>query len=127
MERIGKQFKGKAETRSYIESFGKKASAYLPGDFHQHSTYTDGSLSIGLVFDKNNEYDLEWWVNSEHGGAFNLNGSVSGDDLEQTVYWTDYTPVPIKGKANKGKMWRWQSLAEYSFQVYSQSPSGIPV
>jgi len=115
MGRSGKLFNEKYETKLYKDSFGEKASAYLPGDFHQHSTYTDGSLSIGLVFEKNNEYNLEWWVNSEHGGAFGRNGSVSGDDLGQTVYWTDYDTVPIKGKANNGKMWRWQSIAEYSF------------
>ena len=115
MERSGISFKDKHEIRLYKNNLEKKASAYLPGDFHHHTTYTDGSLSIGHLFDKSDEYNLEWWVNSEHGGAFNRNGSVSGDDLEQTVYWTDYEPVPIKGKANNGKMWRWQSIAEYSF------------
>ena len=116
MERSGKQFKDKDETKSYIESFGKKTSAYLPGDFHQHTTYTDGSFSIGHMVDKNDEYNLGWWVNSEHGGAFNRNGSASGNDLGQTVNWTDQATVSLKGKANNGKMWRWQSIAEYSFQ-----------
>lgn len=115
LERGGKQSDNK-DARLYKENFREKASAYLPGDFHHHTTYTDGAFSIGYMFDKSNEYNLEWWVNSEHGGAFNRNGSVSGEDLGQTVNWTDHDSGLIKGKANNGKMWRWQSIAEYSFQ-----------
>jgi hypothetical protein len=113
--RNGQHPKIKYEADLNMDLLDIKASAYQPGDFHQHTTYTDGAFSFGHLADKNNEYNLEWWVNSEHGGAFNRYGSASGDDLGQTVYWTDYDPVPIKGKANNGKMWRWQSIAEYSY------------
>ncbi len=44
---------------------------YTTTDFHQHTTYSDGSYSFGYMMEKNNEYGLDWWVNSEHGGGFN--------------------------------------------------------
>ncbi len=93
----------------------KMSGNYTVGDFHQHSTYSDGSWSIGHVMSKDNYYNLDWWVNSEHGGAFNRDGAVSGNDLGTTVLWSSYVPNPIKGKPNGSNMWRWQSIAEYSF------------
>ncbi|NEW85481.1 MAG: hypothetical protein GZ094_24395 [Mariniphaga sp.] len=89
---------------------------YVTGDFHQHTTYTDGSWSIGYVMAKNNSYKLDFWANSEHGGGFTRNAAVSGLDLNgASVLWSSYTPNPAKGKANSGNMWRWQSIAEYSY------------
>ena len=96
----------------------KSDDTYLVGDFHQHSTYTDGSWTVGYVMGKNNFYKLDWWVNSEHGGAFNRDGAATGTDkgnLATPVLWNSYVPNPIKGKANGSNMWRWQSIKEYSF------------
>ena len=44
-------------------------SAWLSGDFHQHTLYTDGSTTFDFVMEKNNEFGLDWWANSEHGGC----------------------------------------------------------
>ena len=49
----------------------KKEFEYLPGDFHQHTLYTDGSDPFFEVMDSNPYYGLEWWANSEHGGRRN--------------------------------------------------------
>ncbi len=38
--------------------------SYLAGDFHQHTTYTDGSYSFGFMMRKNAQYGLDWWANS---------------------------------------------------------------
>lgn len=91
---------------------------YVAGDFHQHTTYTDGSWSIGYVMGKDNQYKLDWWADSEHGGGFDRDAAVTGTDLANLatpVRWNSYTPNPIKGKANGANMWRWQSIKEYSF------------
>jgi len=92
-------------------------SGYVSGDFHQHTTYTDGSYSFGLMMEKNNQFGLDWWANSEHGGAFNTWGLVTGIDMKDaaTVLWSN-TGIHILGKANAGKMWRWQSLRDWNFR-----------
>ncbi len=96
---------------------------WVAGDFHQHTTYTDGSSSLRTVMYKNNQFGLDWWANSEHGGArgtdargpltvngpFNVNGGYA---------WTDtghYPVNPIIGDGAHVNMWRWQSLRDFSF------------
>ena len=95
-------------------------TGYVAGDFHQHTTYTDGSYSFAHVMAKNNQYNLDWWANSEHGGGFNRDGEVSGTDLGTTVYWDSYSPNPILGTVTSSSghqnMWRWQSIRDYSFE-----------
>ncbi|MGB4575909.1 MAG: T9SS type A sorting domain-containing protein [Paludibacter sp.] len=96
------------------------AQSYLTGDFHQHTTYTDGSYTIGHMMSKNNQYGLQWWANSEHGGGFTTNARVTGKDNNNTIeYWDGYTPNPIIGtsKMSGGHqvMWRWQMLRDSSF------------
>jgi len=96
------------------------AQSYLTGDFHQHTTYTDGSYTIGHMMSKNNQYGLQWWANSEHGGGFTTNARVTGKDNNNTIeYWDGYTPNPIIGtsKTSGGHqvMWRWQMLRDSSF------------
>ncbi len=98
-------------------------------DFHQHSTFTDGSYSIFYMMQKNAQYGLSWWANSEHGGGFNRNGLYSGYDiiygkdssgklLTLTTYWDTYSSgVPIGNGTNRKNpvMWRWQSLRDFSY------------
>ena len=96
-------------------------SGYLRGDFHQHSTYTDGSYSVDTVMKSNKLYGLDWWANSEHGGGFNRDGRFSGLNFgNSTVYWDSYIPNPIIGSVSISgghqNMWRWQSIRDYSFQ-----------
>ncbi|MDD6209743.1 MAG: lamin tail domain-containing protein [Bacteroidales bacterium] len=88
--------------------------SYVTGDFHQHTQYTDGSYTFGYMMEKNNKFGLDWWANSEHGGAFNRWAKISGKDLGTNVTWNNAN-VELKGKENNGKMWRWQSLSEWSF------------
>jgi hypothetical protein len=92
---------------------------YIVGDFHQHSTYTDGSYSIQHSLNSNNQYGLDWWANSEHGGGFTMDAVFSGLDLGAVKYWDQYNPNPIIGTVSFSgghqKMWRWQSLRDFSF------------
>jgi len=95
------------------------AQSYLTGDFHQHTTYTDGSYTIGHMMSKNNQFGLQWWANSEHGGGFTTNARVTGTDTGNTVYWDSYLPNPIIGTSVMSSghqvMWRWQMLRDSSF------------
>lgn len=100
-------------------------SGYIKGDFHQHTTYTDGSNSIATMMYMNKKYGLDWWANSEHGGGFNTDASgnlltAPPFDPVDGKYWDSYSPNPILGDVktsnNHQMMWRWQSLRDYSFK-----------
>ena len=93
-------------------------AGYVTGDFHQHTTYTDGSYSFGYMMEKNNQYGLDWWANSEHGGAFSRWAIVSGTDLGTSVTWpnTGITALGTKNSSDTTTMWRWQSLRDWSFR-----------
>jgi hypothetical protein len=102
------------------------AEKWMKGDFHQHTTYTDGSYPMndltaanviatsawadptGLyrkgVMPQGFRFGLDFQANSEHGGT-------SGKDNFNNA-WTTYTPNPAVGDA--GKMWRWQTLIRTS-------------
>jgi len=95
-----------------------QTNRYVAGDFHQHTTYTDGSYSFGFQMSKNNQFGLDWWANSEDGGAFNRFGRVSGigaDPLGTNVTWAAAGLAPLGNNLAGGDMWRWQSIRDYSF------------
>ena len=85
--------------------------AWLSGDFHQHTLYTDGSTSFDFVMEKNNAFGLDWWANSEHGGSRNRDGDGAS--------WLDpekYPKNPVLGdNAESGNMYRWQSLRDFVY------------
>lgn len=93
--------------------------SYLAGDFHQHTTYTDGSYSFGFMMRKNAQYGLDWWANSEHGGRSSRWATVSGKDLGTTVKFSDVEGITLEGTRdpeNRNDMWRWQVLRDFSFK-----------
>ncbi|NJO88458.1 MAG: hypothetical protein HC831_05425 [Chloroflexia bacterium] len=121
MRKVLRYFYADSESNGGKPNFG----TYLAGDFHQHTTFTDGSWTMGHVMSKNNEFGLDWWTNSEHGGGFNRDGRTSGTDLEQTIYWDEVEGVAILGTESYSgghqNMWRWQALRDYSFAaLYGQ-------
>ncbi len=111
---------------SSLSSFGQQGG-YVSGDFHQHTTFTDGSYSFDHMMSKNNSFGLDWWANSEHGGSFPRDGRYSGTDLGTTVYWDEEEDVTISGDSvgsdGHQSMWRWQSLMEYSFPKIEEARS----
>lgn len=100
---------------TFFGTSAKAESGYVSGDFHQHSTYSDGSYTIGYMMDKSNQFGLDWWANSEHGGSFSRWATVTGADLGTEVLWSE-AGIAKQGKANGENMWRWQSLRDWSFR-----------
>jgi hypothetical protein len=101
----------------------KLEGGYVAGDFHQHTTFTDGANPFATVMDKNDQFGLDWWANSEHGGAFPTDayGPVLGSGYDTGTYarYLD-TLGPILGdpagmSGTHKNAWRWQSLLQYSF------------
>jgi len=83
---------------------------WIAGDFHQHTYYTDGRTTFDFVMQKNNEFGLDWWANSEHGGKRPQNGN--------NVFW-DTLGITILGAtqidSSHRSMWRWQSLRDFVY------------
>jgi hypothetical protein len=105
---------------------------YVSGDFHNHTTCSDGSTSVRTLIDKSVlTYDLDWFSQSGHGGAYardcrfndpEYDGPASGEGQ----LWVDTIGVgAIKGDpvtttfATGGPevraMWRWQSIQEFNY------------
>ncbi|MBJ6724539.1 metallophosphoesterase [Geomesophilobacter sediminis] len=108
------------------------AEKWMLGDFHNHTTYTDGSwpmndltcsdattgcIASTAVTDTTSLYKkgtgpsafrngLDFFTNSEHGGLRARDGFGNN--------WTTYSPNPALGDAAGGQMWRWQSLLKTS-------------
>ncbi|MDJ0765708.1 MAG: hypothetical protein QNJ97_22180 [Myxococcota bacterium] len=100
---------------------GKKG-AYLPGDFHQHTLYTDGRDPFFEVMASNPAYGLDWWTNSEHGGRRNRDG--------EGVSWLDTDKYPVKpilgDNPEAGNMYRWQSLRDYVYPDIQETRAMYP-
>ena len=90
----------------------KPSGQWLSGDFHQHTYYTDGSTTFDFVMQKSDEFGLDWWANSEHGGERNRDGTGTFWDVRSP-------PVTILGayelSGGYREMWRWQSLRDFAF------------
>lgn len=104
------------------------ASGYQAGDFHNHTTCTDGSTSTKTLANKSLTY-LDWFIDVGHSGSgnrdcriddFAYNGPADG----QGNYWSNtignaaIEGDPITSTSNGApsgtrSMWRWQSLLQF--------------
>jgi hypothetical protein len=120
------------------------AGTYVSGDFHNHSTCSDGSTSMQKLVEKSvgsapANFGLDWFVQAGHGGSGNRNCTLVEDESLATPAYPVVTdtagtvqgpgttwqstnpPVEVKGAVNgtapAQRMWRWQSLQEYQYQL----------
>lgn len=107
------------------------AGQYLSGDFHNHTTCSDGSTSVKTLTRKSLEY-LDWFIHVGHSGRGARDCRVSDflylnrDSEYNRGLWVNSLPsgaADIKGDvrydtmrngAQVESMWRWQSLQEYN-------------
>ncbi|MES1177996.1 MAG: hypothetical protein ABUL62_26980 [Myxococcales bacterium] len=113
---------------------------YVAGDFHNHTTCSDGSISMEKLVKKATDktdtpWGLDWFVQAGHGGNGNRNCTLVEDaTLDTPAYpyvagkspnttWTD-SGVTIKGDASpvgnpatSYNMWRWQSIQEFQYPL----------
>ena len=114
-------------------SYGDATDSYMAGDFHNHTTCTDGSVSIETLIKKSlNTFDLEWVAQVGHGGTgtrdcryddaeIDSSKTGSGKLWEQTIgaaaiqgdvlLSTSYSPDGLSHRA----MWRWQMVKDYVY------------
>ena len=62
---------------------GKAAGTYVTGDFHNHTTCSDGTLSLRKLVNKSvDTFGLDWFVQAGHGGNSARNCTISEDPFE---------------------------------------------
>jgi hypothetical protein len=130
----------------------KVPGKYVSGDFHNHSTCSDGSISMQKLVKKSTDktdtpWGLDWFVQAGHGGSGNRNCSLVEDSsLATPLYpWSGAGPTTtwaaspgvgvnnvkgnLVGSATNPNMWRWQSIQEVQYQVteYLNKLKDIPL
>ncbi len=125
---------------AYATGFGGHDSgdtdSYMAGDFHNHTTCTDGTVSVEtMVTTSVKTYDLEWLASADHGGSGTRDCRINdpegnGPNTGEGKYWEQtigaaaiegdvltsnsngqlndpaFPPVPH----NPRVMWRWQMI-----------------
>jgi hypothetical protein len=110
------------------------ADSYMAGDFHNHTTCTDGTVSIETMVTKSIQtFGLEWLASVDHGGTgtrdcriddpeFDSSRTGTGKLWEETI-----GAAAIKGDVINSNlatpnppalhraMWRWQMIEEFQY------------
>ncbi len=113
---------------------------YAAGDFHNHTTCTDGAVSTTTMIRQSvDTFGLEWLVDAGHGGTSVRDCSLNDAAVDSTVPFNGYAYADrIPDSAFKGDrvtgsvvrsvtptttretvraMWRWQNLAEFNYPL----------
>ena len=125
-------------------SAAKTAGTYATGDFHNHTTCSDGSISMQKLVKKATDkvdtpWGLDWFVQAGHGGNGNRNCtlvedaslatpaypqvfSTSNAPQGPTTTWQNTNPPVqpkglVSGSAPSQVMWRWQSIQEFQYPL----------
>jgi len=125
---------------------GKTAGKYVAGDFHNHTTCSDGSISMQKLVNKATAtWGLDWFVQAGHGGNGNRNCTLVEDESlatpaypltaqGPTTTWQSTTPsIAPKGLASgtapNQNMWRWQSIQEFQYPLieYLSANKNVPL
>ena len=117
---------------------GKTPGKYVAGDFHNHTTCSDGSISMQKLVKKatgpaGDGWGLDWFVQAGHGGNGNRNCTLTEDESlatpayphtgqGPTTTWQSTTPAIApkglaSGTAPNANMWRWQSIQEFQYPL----------
>ncbi|MES2352779.1 MAG: hypothetical protein V4568_00015 [Pseudomonadota bacterium] len=133
-------------TISNIANAAKTQGKYVAGDFHNHTTCSDGSISMQKLVKKATDkvdtpWGLDWFVQAGHGGSGNRNCTLAEDAslatpayplvssnatppavLGPTTTWHNSKPAVQpkglpSGSAPNQNMWRWQSVQEFQYPL----------
>src|SRR5262245_58043923 len=115
----------------------KTPGQYVAGDVHNHTTCSDGSISMQKLVKKATDktdtpWGLDWFVQAGHGGNGNRNCTLVEDaTLATPAYpfvsgmgpgttWVN-SGVTVKGDVSGSgasrNMWRWQSVQEIQYPL----------
>ena len=124
---------------------GKVPGKYVAGDFHNHTTCSDGATSMQKLVQKSTSktsdapWGLDWFVQDGHGGSGNRNCSLAEDaSLATPAYplvfnsagvqqgpsttWQNTNPSitpkgAVSGTTPNRNMWRWQAVQEFQYPL----------
>ena len=124
---------------------GKTPGTYLAGDFHNHSTCSDGAVSLQKKVAKSMDrtaatpWGLDWFVQAGHGGTGNRNCTLAEDaSLATPAYplvfgtdgalqgpnttWANTNPsvLPkgnLSGSGATQNMWRWEGVQTFQYPL----------
>jgi hypothetical protein len=127
----------------------KVPGTYVAGDFHNHTTCSDGSISMQKLVKKVTDkletpWGLDWFVQAGHGGNGNRNCTLVEDaSLSTPAYpfvegrgptttWENsgVTPKGLSSGTSPSKnMWRWQSIQEFQYPLieYLNAYKNLPL
>jgi hypothetical protein len=105
------------------------ADSYMAGDFHNHTTCTDGTVSIETMVRKSIQtFGLEWLASADHGGSGardcrvndpELNGSNTGTgkfwDEARDGFPAEVAQGDVINSGGHRAMWRWQIIEQFVF------------
>ncbi|MEI9954009.1 MAG: hypothetical protein WDO74_34785 [Pseudomonadota bacterium] len=122
---------------------------YVAGDFHNHTTCSDGAISMQKLVSKatgnaDGTFGLDWFVQAGHGGNGNRNCTLVEDAtlgtpaypfIEgklPTTSWEDSGVTPkgdSSGTSPNKNMWRWQSIQEFQYPLieYLNAYKNLPL
>ncbi|MCJ0763981.1 hypothetical protein [Variovorax terrae] len=125
----------------------KASGTYVTGDFHNHTTCSDGTLSMKKLIDKSaGTFNLDWFVQADHGGSSTRNCTLAEDPFEPVapalgIPSGDTIPsggqpasagkgpnqtwqatigrdaIKGDGTATTKAMWRWQEISEFQYPI----------
>ena len=126
-------------------TISKPQGTYVSGDIHNHTTCSDGTISMQKLIKKATDttetpWGLDWFVQAGHGGNGNRNCTLVEDaSLATPAYpvvfaadgttalgpntsWQNSNPAiqpkgKVQGAAPNQVMWRWQSIQEFQYPV----------
>ncbi len=133
----------------------KTPGTYVAGDFHNHTTCSDGSISMQKLIKKSTAkedgtFGLDWFVQAGHGGNGNRNCQLvedatlatpaypfvpgappAGQTIPNTT-WVNSGIIPkgdVSGTGANQNMWRWQSIQEFQYPLveYFNALKNVPL
>jgi hypothetical protein len=127
----------------------KAPGTYVAGDFHNHTTCSDGTISMQKLVKKATDktetpWGLDWFVQAGHGGNGNRNCTlvedpslatpafpfIAGEDANTSWENSGVTPKgDVSGTSPNRNMWRWQSVQEFQYPLieYLNALKGLPL
>jgi len=128
----------------------KTPGKYVAGDVHNHTTCSDGTISMQKLVKKatdktaDSPWGLDWFVQAGHGGNGNRNCTLVEDatlatpaypyvsTLGPTTTWEASGVTPkgdVSGTSPARNMWRWQSVQEFQYPLieYLNAYKNLPL
>ena len=134
-----------AASTAFADDGASTTGQYVAGDVHNHTTCSDGTISMEKLVKKATDkvdtpWGLDWFVQAGHGGNGNRNCTLVEDaslatpayplvkaadgvtTLGPNTTWQNSIPAVqpkglVSGAAPNQNMWRWQSIQEFQYPV----------